>query len=152
MKRPRVSMPTRSQIAKFMGPTKGAPGSCRPQMGPILAPWTLLSGVLLMGHVSHYLGYILELYHQYPSHRVLIELQAHNLQFAGTDSLIATPVNIPETAGFDILTLWVIWTLWRKQHCAWYNNFEFYVLKECCKQVQNGESVNLNLNVWCLVT
>ena len=28
----------------FMGPTWGPPGSCRPQMGPTLAPWTLLSG------------------------------------------------------------------------------------------------------------
>ena len=27
-----------TQIAKFMGPTWGPPGSCRPQMGPILAP------------------------------------------------------------------------------------------------------------------
>ena len=36
---------TVSQIAKFMGPTWGPPGSCRPQMGPMLAPWTLLSGV-----------------------------------------------------------------------------------------------------------
>ena len=26
------------QIAKFMGPTWGPPGSCRPQMGPMLAP------------------------------------------------------------------------------------------------------------------
>ena len=33
-----------AQIAKFMGPTWGPPGSCRPQMGPMLAPWTLLSG------------------------------------------------------------------------------------------------------------
>ena len=35
-----------SQIAKSMGPTWGPPGSCRPQMGPMLAPWTLLSGLL----------------------------------------------------------------------------------------------------------
>ena len=35
-----------SQIAKFMEPTWGPPGSCRPQMGPMLAPWTLQSGVL----------------------------------------------------------------------------------------------------------
>ena len=35
-----------SQIAKFMGPTWGPPGSCRPQMGPMLAPWTLLSGIV----------------------------------------------------------------------------------------------------------
>ena len=33
-----------TQIAKFMGPTWGPPGSCRPQMGPTLAPWTLLPG------------------------------------------------------------------------------------------------------------
>ena len=34
-----------SQIARFMGPTWGPPGSCRPQIGPMVAPWTLLSGV-----------------------------------------------------------------------------------------------------------
>ena len=32
--------------AKFMGPTWGPPGSCRPQMGPMLAPGTLLSGMV----------------------------------------------------------------------------------------------------------
>ena len=32
------------QIAKFMAPTWDPPGSCRPQMGPMLAPWILLSG------------------------------------------------------------------------------------------------------------
>ena len=32
------------QIAKFMEPTWGPPGSCRPQMSPMLGPWTLLSG------------------------------------------------------------------------------------------------------------
>ena len=29
-----------------MGPTWGPPGSCRPQVGPMTAPWTLLSGTL----------------------------------------------------------------------------------------------------------
>ena len=29
-----------------MGPTWGHPGSCRPQMGPMLATWTLLSGIV----------------------------------------------------------------------------------------------------------
>ena len=33
-----------SQIAKFMGPTWGPPGSCWPKMGPMLVPWTVLSG------------------------------------------------------------------------------------------------------------
>ena len=32
------------QIAKFMRPTLGPPGSCRPQVASALAPWTLLSG------------------------------------------------------------------------------------------------------------
>ena len=32
-----------TQITKFMGPTWDPPGSCRPQMGPMLAPLTLLS-------------------------------------------------------------------------------------------------------------
>ena len=32
------------QIAKFMGPTWYPSGACRPQMGSMLAPWTLLSG------------------------------------------------------------------------------------------------------------
>ena len=36
-----------TQIANFMGPTWGPPGSYRPQMGLILAPWTLLSGMLI---------------------------------------------------------------------------------------------------------
>ena len=35
-----------SQIPRFTGPTWGPPGSCRPQMGPMLAPWTLLSGIV----------------------------------------------------------------------------------------------------------
>ena len=34
-----------SHIAKFMGPTWGLHGSCRTQMGPMWAPWTLLSGL-----------------------------------------------------------------------------------------------------------
>ena len=44
-----------SQRAKFMGPIWGPPGSCRPQMGPMLAPWTLLSGFLsrLFSHKQH---------------------------------------------------------------------------------------------------
>ena len=38
-----------SQITKFMEPTWGPPGSCRPQMGPMLAPWTLqLSGMIFI--------------------------------------------------------------------------------------------------------
>ena len=35
--------------SKVHGANMGPPGSCWPQMGPILAPWTLLSGIALMG-------------------------------------------------------------------------------------------------------
>ena len=35
-----------SPIAKFMGPTWGPSGANRTQVGPMLAPWTLLSGML----------------------------------------------------------------------------------------------------------
>ena len=37
-----------SQIARFMGPTWRPPGSCRPQVGPMLATWTLLSGMTFL--------------------------------------------------------------------------------------------------------
>ena len=33
-----------TQKARFMWPTWGPPGFCRPQVGPMLVPWTLLSG------------------------------------------------------------------------------------------------------------
>ena len=35
-----------SLIARFMGPTQGPSGADRTQVGPMLAPWTLLSGIL----------------------------------------------------------------------------------------------------------
>ena len=41
-----------TQKAKFMRPTRGLPGSCRPQMGPVLAPLTLLSGNVIDEHIS----------------------------------------------------------------------------------------------------
>ena len=40
-----------TQITNFMGLTWGPPGSCQPQMGPVLAPWTLLSGKLISYYI-----------------------------------------------------------------------------------------------------
>ena len=37
-----------AQIARFMGPRWGPPGDDRTQVGPMLAPWTLLSGRVLL--------------------------------------------------------------------------------------------------------
>ena len=46
-----------TQRARFVGPTWGPSGSCRPQVGPMLAPWTLLSGKPLTNHywLAHHL-------------------------------------------------------------------------------------------------
>ena len=66
-----------SLIARFMGPTWGPSGASRTQVGPMLAPWTLLSGMaqyraysslapsqwetaLLHNEVFHWLGTSLE--------------------------------------------------------------------------------------------
>ena len=43
-------------IARFMGPTWGPPGADRTQVGPMLAPWTLLSGLLSIRGNYHELG------------------------------------------------------------------------------------------------
>ena len=40
--------------SKVHGQTWGPPGSCRPQMGPMLAPWTLLTGYVYKWLVTHY--------------------------------------------------------------------------------------------------
>ena len=49
-----------SQLTRFMGPACGPPGSCWPQMGPMLASWTLLSGML------HIYIYILRDFRKFP--------------------------------------------------------------------------------------
>ena len=48
------------QITKFMGPTWGPLGPVGPQMGPMLVPWTLLSGTVsrtsYLYYENHYTG------------------------------------------------------------------------------------------------
>ena len=52
-----------SLIARFMGPTWGPSGADRTHVGPMLAPWTLLSGTAISSwsyrsrspHVTHFL-------------------------------------------------------------------------------------------------
>ena len=45
-----VRVSEQTLIARFMGPTWDPPGSCRPQIGPMLAPWSLLSGDALLAN------------------------------------------------------------------------------------------------------
>ena len=40
------------RIARFIGPTWGPPGDDRTQVGPVLAPWTLLSGSFSLYNLS----------------------------------------------------------------------------------------------------
>ena len=54
----------------FMGPTWGPHGSCQPQMGPMLAPWTLLSGMTKIcrswtrrGMLRPMMQFIVDFYH-----------------------------------------------------------------------------------------
>ena len=54
---------TVTQIAKFVWPTWGPPGSWRPQVGPTLAPWILLSGKLLHGAVPYRVARVLHCTH-----------------------------------------------------------------------------------------
>ena len=62
-----------TQIARFMGPTWGPPGSCRPQMGPMLAPWTLLSGWPIISGRCQYL--CLSMHHD---HQVYLSIDRHS--------------------------------------------------------------------------
>ena len=43
-----------SPIARFMGPTWSPSGADRTQVGPMLAPWTLLSGITMKASVACY--------------------------------------------------------------------------------------------------
>ena len=40
-----------------MGPTRGPPGSCPPQVDPMLAPWTLLSGWIRGRNTLNFIAY-----------------------------------------------------------------------------------------------
>ena len=42
-----------SLIARFMGPTWGPSGANGTQVGPVLAPWTLISGIAFIRKVKH---------------------------------------------------------------------------------------------------
>ena len=48
----RVRIHSLTPIASFMGPTWGPSGAYRTQVGPMLAPWTLLSGEFVDGPIT----------------------------------------------------------------------------------------------------
>ena len=50
------------QRARFMGPTWGPSGTDRTQVGPMLAPWTLLSGMHLFWYCIMYMSWPMSVY------------------------------------------------------------------------------------------
>ena len=48
----KITAEAKSLTTRLIGKTWGQPGSCRPQVGPMLASWTLLSGVTFYPVVS----------------------------------------------------------------------------------------------------
>ena len=66
-----------SEIAKFMGPTWGQPGSCRSQMGPMLAQWTLLSGMCFQK------GIFLALHHSLAITQPFVGISYHPINQTG---------------------------------------------------------------------
>ena len=78
-----------SQIARFIGPTGGPPGSCWPQMGPMLAPWTLLSGMLMVWLCFTCISCSGSLYYQRPSRLLYWHLPIH--QWLGSRTMLYRP-------------------------------------------------------------
>ena len=77
---------TPSLIARFMGPKWGPSGADRTQVGPMLASWTLLSGIMSLGHnKSNTIGLLrrsskssLIFRHGYVISSAIITLLSHN--------------------------------------------------------------------------
>ena len=92
-----VTMHKSSQIARFMGPTWGPPGADRTQVGPMLAPWTLLSGMpsshFFQGlwDQSHTAYYIIHASPCQVYHKVTITQSSPH--FLGVNNTRITPVN-----------------------------------------------------------
>ena len=90
------------QIARFMRPTWGPRGSCRPQIGPNVAPWTLLSRTLSIpkaslwshqgtrlhlqdGLIDHPCPHSEPLSMEYPLFEIVQYVWAHNHVYAHTE-------------------------------------------------------------------
>ena len=73
----------------------GPPGSCRPQMGPMLVPWTLLSGVTLLYWIKSYIT---------PCYK-------ENLWFTSSTTLVTFVECIQDTYVFQFLGKGVLITL-----------------------------------------
>ena len=88
----------KSHITKFMGPTWCPPGSCRPQMGPMWAPWTLLSGCM-RSSCRHQ-----QIYRKYRSGR--IKFSSTNFGIVWWDSAGVVHGCLPNSKAHDDVIKW----------------------------------------------
>ena len=94
-----------TQKAKFMGPTWGPPGSCLPQMGPMLVPWTLLSGYV---HKSCLAGF---------RHRWMVQ----------SGVLCQKQVSRTGTSNYIPQMLWDVIICLCFDTCYWHNTPQIYI-------------------------
>ena len=123
------------QIAKFMGRTWGPPGSCRPQMDPMLAPWTLLSGTV------------------YLSSNVLCGIQLRAVPQEMLMNLISVMTRVHMCIYINCTYVYIyiyIYQLFQlpKCHCSWHylvHNFGKYRLIKTRIQTNNSQN---NFATW----
>ena len=105
---PNFNWVERTQIARFMRPTGGPPVSGQPQMGPILAAWTLLWGKYLQcWHTK--VAYLMP----YGIHPSSDESVGH---ISSSDMILITLILLGNVAGN--LTPWHTW--WGKDRANWF--------------------------------
>ena len=119
-----------SLIARFMGPTWGPSGADRTQVGPMLAPWTLLSGLLTHLMMTSSNGNIFRITGHLWIHWSLVN-SLHKEQWCGAFmfSLICTWINSwvnnDEAGGlkchrahYNVTVMWCCgWDIPRKSNC-----------------------------------
>ena len=113
-----------SQIAKFMGPAWGPPGSCRPQMCPMLTPWTLLSGIfygrysdVTMGAMASQNTGVSIVYSTVCSDADQKIHQSYASMVFGVDSKITSEFSAQWASNAENVSVW-----WRHQgECSWYS-------------------------------
>ena len=110
-----------SQIASFMWPAWGPPGSCRPHVGPMLAPWTLLSG---LAHALHWDAPDCLMQKVFPCHDIIMHWcnRRHYVCI-----VYSTYVHI--IAGSVMMRHWLVLSNIVKQSLLWYRLVQFAVIE-----------------------
>ena len=87
-----------TQIARFMGPTWGPPGSCRPQLGPMLTPCMLLSGRLWLHYITFHECHIFHCFSSTACAGSVATSKASTLRIDQIHNSYNAPVTYPTTS------------------------------------------------------